>query len=143
MARPNILDRFRPAGAPGAAGPAGVPSSDRLGPAAELAAVFAALATDVESCQGLVQAARLASESELSHARESADALIAQARLDAGAEQSRAAARVLDAASETDTQLLERADGEAAELRETGTARMPAAVRQVIDTLLAEQLTRP
>src|SRR5674476_1314795 len=58
MARVNILDRFRPVGAPGPAGLAGVPAADEQGPAAELAPVFAALAADVESCHRLVEEAR-------------------------------------------------------------------------------------
>ena len=51
MARPNMLDRFR-AGAPGAAGPAGVPASDDLGPVAELSPVFSALSDDVGEVGG-------------------------------------------------------------------------------------------
>ena len=37
MALLSILDRFRPVGAPGPAGPVGVPPTDDQGPAAELA----------------------------------------------------------------------------------------------------------
>ena len=40
-------------GAPGNAGPAGVPAADDQGPAAELLPVFAALASDVESSAAL------------------------------------------------------------------------------------------
>jgi len=143
MAQPSILDRFRPVGAPGAAGPAGVPASDDLGPAAELTPVFAALAADVESCRRLVEDARRDADRTLAKARDSADALVAQARLDAGAEQSRSAARVLDTASERDAQLLDRARQEAVDLKETGTARLPEAVRNIIETLLSEQLPQP
>jgi hypothetical protein len=142
MARPNILDRFRPVGAPGAAVPAGGPASDALGPAAELAPVFAALAADVDSCRKLVEDARRDAGRELSRAQERADAMVSQARLDVDAEQARAAARVMEAASDQDAQLLGQASRKAAELEEAGTAKLPATVRKVIDALLSEHLTR-
>ncbi len=142
MARPSILDRFRPVGAPGAAGPAGVPAADDLGPEAELVAVFAALDAEVESCRRLVEDARRDAEKEVAGARERAAALVAQARLDAGAEQARSAAEVLRTAADVDAKLLDQARQEAAELTESGTDRLPEAVRRVIDTLLAEQLSR-
>src|ERR1019366_3273449 len=66
MARPNILDRFRPVGAPGPAGPAGVPAADDQGPAVELAPVFDALAADVQACRTLVAEARRDAEAALS-----------------------------------------------------------------------------
>jgi len=79
MARPNILDRFRPVGAPGAASPAGGPASDTLGPAAELVPVFAALADDVESCRTLVEDARRDASTEISTAQDRANALVSRA----------------------------------------------------------------
>lgn len=142
MPRLSILDRFRPVGAPGPAGLAGVPAADDQGPAAELAPVFAALAADVESCRKLVEEARREADGALFRAHEQAAAIVAQARLDAGAERADAAARVEQAASEQDAQLLEQAGKEAGELEEAGTALLPATVRKVIDNLLSEQLTR-
>ncbi|MDJ0348019.1 hypothetical protein [Cryobacterium sp. PH29-G1] len=141
MARSNILDRFRPVGAPGAASPSGDAASDALGPAAELAPVFAALAADVEACRKLVEDARQSASDELSRAQERADAVIARARLDVGAEQARAAAAVLRTASEHDAQLLEQSSRKAAELEETGTAQLATAVHKVMDALVSEQLT--
>ena len=142
MARVNILDRFRPVGAPGPAGLAGVPAADEQGPAAELAPVFAALAADVESCHRLVEEARQEADSALVRAHEQAAAILAQARLDAGAERARAAARVEHAASKRDALLLSQARKEADNLEEARTALLPATVRKVIDNLLSEQLTR-
>src|SRR5665811_2240014 len=94
MARSNILDRFRPVGAPGPAGPAGVPAADDQGPAVELAPVFEALAADVQACRRLVDEARREAEAALSLAHERGAAIIAQARLDAVTERVSAAARV-------------------------------------------------
>jgi cell division septum initiation protein DivIVA len=141
MARPNILDRFRPVGAPGPAGPAGVPAADDQGPAAELAPVFAALATDLESCRELVEEARREADDVLSRAHAQAAAIVAKARLDAGAERARAAAGVEQAATVQDALLLAQAGKEADDLEEAGTARLPGTVQKVIATLLSERLT--
>jgi hypothetical protein len=130
MARPNILDRFRPVGAPGPAGPAGVPATGDQGPAAELAPVFAALAQDVEHCRTLVE-----------EAQEQAAAITAQARLDAGAERAHAAARVEQAALKRDALLLAQARKEADNLEEDRTALLPGTVRRVIDHLWSQHLT--
>ncbi|WP_427007707.1 hypothetical protein [Pseudarthrobacter sp. H2] len=143
MAPLSILDRFRPVGAPGPAGPAGVPAADDQGPAAELAPVFAALAGDAASCAALVEEARLSAEGDVARARAQAAAIVSAARLEAGAERAKAAARVEQSASERDMQLLEQARREAAALEESGLARIPAVVGKVIDTLLAAQSTGP
>jgi hypothetical protein len=137
MARLSILDRFRPVGTPGAAGPAGVPAADDQGRAAELAPVFAALAGDVAACEALVEEARLSAEEHVAGARAQAAAIVAQARLDAGAARVRAAARIEQEASQQDAELLEQARQEAATLEKTGLARLPAVVSKVIDSLLA------
>lgn len=139
MARLSILDRFRPVGAPGPAGPAGVPAADNQGPAAELAPVFAALAADAASCAALVEEARLSAERDVAKARAQAAAILSQARLEAGAERAKAAARVEQAASYRDAPLLEQALHEAAALEESGLALMPAVVGTVMNTVLAPQ----
>lgn len=136
----NFLDRFRPIGAPGSAVPTGVPTSDVLGTATELAPVFAALAPDIEACTRLVEDARKHADLELSRARDQANAILAQARLDVGSEEAQAAAGVLQIASETDARLLDTAGAAADELESTGTARLASVVRIVMDAFLAEQL---
>jgi vacuolar-type H+-ATPase subunit H len=137
VARLSILDRFRPVGAPGAAGPAGVPAADDQGPAAELAPVFAALADHIASCAALVDDAHRSADEAVVRARVQAAAILAQARLDAGAERATAAARVEQEGSSRDTQVLEQARREAAALEEAGLARIPAVVAEVMDALLA------
>lgn len=141
MARSNILDRFRPAGAPGPAGPVGVPAFGERGIAAELAPVFDALAADAESCQKMVNEASREADRVLSGARERATAIMAQARLDEGAERARAAARVERAASARDDLLLAQARKDADDLERTRTALLPGTVRKVMDRLWSEQLT--
>src|SRR5659263_642666 len=128
MAGQNFLDRFRPLGAPGAATRVGGPASDDLGPAVELAPVFAALADQVETCRSLVAAAAVEVDRELARARERADAIVARARLDVGGLLHR------------DAGILDAAVKEAAEAEQAGTAQVAAVVRDVIDRLLSEQL---
>ena len=140
MAPLSILDRFRPVGAPGPAGPAGVPATGDHGPAAELAPVFAALAADVQSCRRLVDEARRQADQALSLAHERAAGIIAQARLDARGERARAMARVEQAASERDGLLLARARKDADDVEGAGAAQLPATARRVIDHLLSEHL---
>ncbi|HEX5332911.1 MAG TPA: hypothetical protein VFW79_09735 [Cellulomonas sp.] len=144
MARLSILDRFRPVGAPGPAGPVGVPAVDEPGHAAELAPVFAALTADVESCRRLVEEAQQQAEATLADARAEAAAIISRARLDEPAARADAAAAVEQAASADDERTLQTAHDAATALRESGSARLPAAVRLVVDRLLADQLaSRP
>jgi len=136
MARLNFLDRFRPVGAPGPAGPIGVPASDNPGPAAELAPVFAALAADVDASAAVVEAARLHAEHDMAKARTQAAAILSRARLDAGAERARAAAHVERAAAQKDQLVIEQAHREAATLEASAMARIPSLVDEVIDDLL-------
>lgn len=72
MERLKILDRFRPAGAHGPAGVVGVPATDSIGPATELAPVFAALADDVTACSELVEKAQNQAKSTLATPRKRA-----------------------------------------------------------------------
>jgi len=141
MARSSILDRFRLAGAPGPAGPVGVPVTGEQGPAVELAPVFAALAPDVESSAQMVQEARREADGVLSDALEDAAAIMARARLDEGAQRARAASRVEEDALARDAELLARARQEADDLERSRTALLPGAVRQVMERLWSEQLT--
>jgi len=144
MARLSILDRFRPVGAPGPAGPVGVPAVDEPGHAAELAPVFAALAADVESCRRLVEDAQQQADRTRADARAEAAAIVARARRAEAAARSDAAATIERVATAQDEHTLEVARAAASALQESGSARIPDAVQAVIDRLLADVLaTRP
>ncbi len=132
----SILDRFRPAGAPGSAGVAGVPTLDVQGPEAELAPVFAALAPDVAACAEVVDAARQASTYRLAQSREQAAAVVAQARLDADAARSRAAADVEQTASAADEAARREARDQAARLAEAGRPRVEELASRLAHSLL-------
>ncbi|MDO8106967.1 hypothetical protein Q6348_07120 [Isoptericola sp. b441] len=138
MAWQSILDRFRPVGAPGPAGPAGVPSQDATGPAAELAAVFEALRPDVEQASRTVAEARVRAQRLVADARDGAAAELAAARSRAPAvrEEARLAAEQ-QAASEAEA-LTARADAEVAVLAERGRARLPGMVDDVLSRLVEQ-----
>ncbi|HNV10272.1 MAG TPA: hypothetical protein PKN27_02925 [Propionibacteriaceae bacterium] len=140
MARSSILDRFRPVGAPGSAGPAGVPSVDERGPAVELIPVFAALALDVESSRMVVEEATSDAAAIVARAREQASALVAQAQLDARAARAGEAAQVERSAGDQDRSLLASARTQADDLARTGSAQLPALVSSVIERLVIERL---
>jgi vacuolar-type H+-ATPase subunit H len=138
MPHSNILDRFRPVGAPGPVGPAGVPATDERGPREELAPVFTALAPDIESARTLVEQAEKDATDMLSRARNETSALLAQAQLDARSARAEAAARVAKENTDRDEALLAKARDEAEVLARTGTALIPEMTRTVVDRMLAE-----
>lgn len=140
MTQTNFLDRFRPVGAPGPAGAVGVPASDTLGPAGELAVVFAALADDVGACRELADRATSRADAIVASAREQARARIAQAQLDVDGVRASAAARVFEVADKKDAALMAKAVRDADALRRAGTAQIPSTVRTVIDRMLGEYL---
>lgn len=95
----DLLLRFRPTGAPGPAGPSGVPV-DRTGElAAELAPVLAALAATEEECTALVEEGRREAGARRAHAAARADAMRLGAPALAEAERSAAAAAALGGAA--------------------------------------------
>ncbi|WP_207344274.1 hypothetical protein [Arthrobacter sp. E3] len=141
MARLGILDRFRPVGTPGPAGPVGVPATDVQGPTAELVPVFAALDADVEACAVIVEEARIKAARDVAAARTHAAAVLARARLEAGAARADAAARVRRDAAERDTLAIEQARRDGAAIEESGLARIPAFVGKIIDTMLSSRIT--
>lgn len=139
MARLNFLDRFRPVGAPGAAGSAGATEEVR-GPAAELAPVFAALAPDVELARALVADAEQAVETTLAEARTTASDMTAQARLDAVAERAVAATAVGKAATGKDKRLMARAHKKAAALETGADAELSAVSKRVVEWMVTDLL---
>lgn len=140
MARSSILDRFRPVGAPGPAGPVGVPSTDVPGYVTELAPVFAALATDIDRCRSEVRDAHRRADAAVAQARTEAAAEVARARLDATAARAAAAAAVTEAAALDDARMLATAREAAHAIGSSSTARLPGVVDQVVDRLLRDQL---
>jgi vacuolar-type H+-ATPase subunit H len=89
----DLLDRFRPAGAPGAASATGVPADRRADLDAELEPVFAALAPVEAECDRAVHDAERDAARTAAWARSRAAALVAAAEEAVSAERAGAAAR--------------------------------------------------
>lgn len=138
MPHSNILDRFRPVGAPGPVGPVGVPGSGERGPDVELVPVFTALAPDIESARNLIDQAEKEAAGIVSRAREEASALLAKAQLDARSARAQAAARVTQDSTDRDQALLAKAHNQADALARTGTALLSEMTHTVIGRMLAE-----
>src|SRR5689334_2559427 len=96
----DLLDRFRPAGAPGAASAAGVPVDRREGVVAELEPVFAALAGVDAACAELRRTARAQAQRCLEDARDRAGAIVSRATGSIAAERAAAAVTVRARAAE-------------------------------------------
>jgi 3-hydroxyacyl-CoA dehydrogenase len=138
MSGTGILDRFRPIGAPGAAGSMGVPVSELRGAEAELAPVFAALASEWENADAVVAQATAAAAKARADAAERAADIVAAAQRSAPADQAAAAERIATAAAVADAQLQQAALVEAAAVRRKGARRLPALLRRTQDELLKE-----
>jgi hypothetical protein len=106
----DFLDRFRPAGAPGAASRAGVPANRAAELSAELEPVLALLAETDAECGRIIAAARRDAERTAGAARQQAAALAADAHdraraaREAAVEQALAAARAEAGAAVTAAQ---------------------------------------
>ncbi len=128
----DLLYRFRPAGAPGAAGPAGVPADRGADLAAELEPLFGYLAATESECDDIVeQAHRDAAQTRAGYA-ERAAGTVAAAREKAAAERTAAAAKVRRRAESDDSAALAAAEQEATELRRRATGRLPARVAEAV-----------
>jgi vacuolar-type H+-ATPase subunit H len=138
MPHSNILDRFRPVGAPGPVGPVGVPGSGERGPDVELVPVFTALAPDVESARNLIDRAEMEAADIVIRAREEASALLAQAQLDARSARAQAAALVTRDSTDRDQTLLAKAHDQADALARTRAALVSEMTQMVIGRMLAE-----
>ena len=135
----SILDRFRPAGAPGSAGVAGVPALDDLGPATELAPVFAALEPEITGCADQVAAARSAARSRIDAAQSRAAALLAQAHLEADAARAGAAAAIHDEATADNAAVLAEAREQVARVEALGQARGTALAARLAEAVLDQR----
>jgi glutamyl-tRNA reductase len=136
MGLSDYLRRFRPAGAPGAAAPAGVPRDAAKELRSELDPVFAALeeaqseaAARREAARG--EAARIAASagSEVEAVRAAGRRRLAEVHSEVSQDRSRAV-------DQERQRVLARAATEAAELEATASQRMPALVNRVVETVL-------
>ncbi|CEA07934.1 hypothetical protein BN1051_01260 [Arthrobacter saudimassiliensis] len=136
MARRSLLDRFRPVGAPGPAGPAAVPAEDRPGPEAELGPVFAALQPDVDAAARRIDEARRAADRHLAAARTQAAGILEGSRQAAAAARAAAAAEAAEAVEAADARRLAEARRRAGRLRERGRSRLGPTAAALLDRMV-------
>jgi hypothetical protein len=133
----DLLYRFRPAGAPGAAGGAGVPADRGAGLAVELDWLFAQLApTDVE-CATIVALAEGDARARRAADVERARNLVMQARGRVLPERAAAAVRLRRLAEADISGAVAGAEREASELRARAVERTPAFVDSVVQAVRA------
>jgi hypothetical protein len=139
----ELLDRFRPAGAPGSASAAGVPADRRAGVEAELEPVFAALAGVEAECARLRTAAAAEAGTRTRAATARAAAIVAAADEATAPAQASAAAAARQRAAEETAHLTAAAERDAASVRESAIHRRPLLVARVLDEVRRELAALP
>jgi hypothetical protein len=133
----TFLDRFRPAGAPGAATGAGVPSDRVARVARELAPVFDALAPTMAECDRLRRNARSEASARIHEAAQAAGALLDRVRVDSEADRATAAAAQRQHAAAAATRLVAEAEESARAQRSRADARRPDLVARISERVRA------
>lgn len=129
----DFLDRFRPAGAPGAAARAGVPA-DRSGElAAELTPVLALLADTDAECGRIIAQARQDASRLVAEATARVSAVTTDAERRARAARDATARQVLAEARADADKAADAAAQQAARTRELAAERIPGLVGRVVD----------
>ncbi|WP_062466319.1 hypothetical protein [Demequina maris] len=133
----EILDRFRPATAPGGAAESAAHAAARTGIAVELAPVFAALDEDLAAAAALAASGEAGAEERVARARAAGAEVIAAARAEAPAREAVAATAVREAAATGDARLLEEAQARAHALQAERSPRIDEAADAVVNRLVA------
>jgi vacuolar-type H+-ATPase subunit H len=128
----DFVRRFRPAGAPGPAAPAGVPSNRIAELAAELAPVFDALRELNGQAADLIAEAGRAADRRRADAVAEAEELVTDARRRAEASRAAAASAAVEDAVEERDALLDGARRDAAEINRRAAERLPRLVDRVV-----------
>ena len=130
------LDRFRPAGSPGAARPAGVPADEAATRTAELAPVFAALADTQRECESIRKAAHAEADDRREHAALRAAAILTSGEAAAAAQRAEARSGRLRHYEQEAVSIVAAAEQEARQVAERADRRLPELLDQVRGTLL-------
>ena len=128
----DILQRFRPAGTPGAASAAGIPVDRVAEASAELEPVLALLAETQAEASRLRRDAEREAERRRQDAAARATAVVAAAHRQATAERADAALRVSTRVQGESTAALAEAERDAEAVRRAAAERMPAYVDRVL-----------
>jgi hypothetical protein len=127
----DLLQRFRPAGTPGAAARRGVPEDRIAALSAELEPVLVLLSGSLEQAGRIRDEGRAAAEQRRRAATEQAQSLVSAARGQAEAVRAEAASRISRTAAREAAADLADAKDTASELRRRGTERVPDLADQV------------
>jgi vacuolar-type H+-ATPase subunit H len=128
----DFLNRFRPAGTPGAAARAGVPVDRPAEAAAELEPILALLAEAESASAAVRERAQQDAEDIGERARARADGLLAEARARADSERAATAARARAGGQAESVRLTARAERRATARRELAEQRLPGYVGRVV-----------
>ena len=134
----DFLGRFRPAGAPGMASGAAVPTDRRADAAAELAGVLAAVAEFERECVAVRDDAARDAAQWTDDAARQASALVARAVEAAAAERAEAAARGRLRVQLEAAEIAAAAAEEAAAVRRDAESRLPVLVARVVERVRGE-----
>lgn len=134
----GILDRLRPAGAPGEATRAGVPVDRLESLRGELAPVFAQLEPVLRECARITQEATAEARRRESDAAGQAQAIVAKAQAESEAERAEAGAAAGATADRETEHVLADAYERAQEVRRRGEQLRPQRVARVLDLVRAE-----
>jgi len=128
----DLLERFKPAGTPGAAAHRGVPVDRVAEFAAELEPVLAKLSETADEADQIRAQGRLEAERRRAAAVELAQATLASAASLAAADRAQEATRLSRASTTETAETLGAAERAVGELRQRAAARLPALVDEVV-----------
>jgi vacuolar-type H+-ATPase subunit H len=134
----DLLDRFRPAGSPGAATAAGVPADRCAAVTAELEPVLAALARVERTCDELRRDAAEAATRRVTEAHGRARAIVAHAHSEAPSVRAAAAAQRREQAAAELTRLVADAEATADDERRRADERLPVLIDRVLAAVRAD-----
>lgn len=134
----DVLRRWRPAGAPGAAARAGVPDDRAGAPDRELTGVFGALEPVRAECRAIRDAATRKARRTADRAQEQAEAILADARAAALAERRNVTAASRARGDAEQAAIIADAERQAARIRQRAAERMPAMVAEAVELVRKE-----
>jgi vacuolar-type H+-ATPase subunit H len=134
----DILDRFRPAGAPGGATGAGVPVDRQQSLTDEVATVFADLEPTIQECARIAHEADEQAQRREKDAQRRAHDLVARARSESEAERAGAAAAVRARAASESERILADARQQAQQVRRRADERRPRLLARVVELVRAD-----
>lgn len=128
----DVLERFRPTGAPGAATSAGVPADRRADASAELEPVFAELAGALTECERIRQRAVASAGRRQAEAAQRVRVVLSGARAQCAADRAAEAALLREQAEVAFREDVDRAAATTAQLRDRAQAHRSDLVAQIV-----------